>query len=96
MPWSRLRCVPGVRACSGGEKAIDHSAEMVRLARERNAEAIAAGPLTVEQAKAERLPFTDREFTAAALAKGSAMGTCALAANNRSLARDDLRYTYIC
>lgn len=52
----------------GSAKAIDHSTEMVALARKRNAEAIAAGRLTVEQAEAERLPFTDGEFTAAALA----------------------------
>lgn len=52
----------------GSAKAIDHSAEMVALARERNADAIAAGRLTVEQAVAERLPFGDGEFTAAVLA----------------------------
>ena len=52
---------------AGSAKAIDHSAEMVALASERNAEAIAAGRLTVEQAEAERLPFADGEFTAAAL-----------------------------
>lgn len=52
---------------AGSAKAIDHSAEMVALARKRNAEAIAAGRLTVEQAEAERLPFADGEFTAAAL-----------------------------
>jgi SAM-dependent methyltransferase len=52
---------------AGSANAIDHSAEMVALASERNAEAIAAGRLTVEQAEAERLPFADGEFTAAAL-----------------------------
>lgn len=52
---------------AGSAKAIDHSAEMVTLTSERNAEAIAAGRLTVEQAEAERLPFADGEFTAAAL-----------------------------
>lgn len=53
---------------AGSAKGIDHSAEMVALASERNAEAIAAGRLTVEQAEAEQLPFADGEFTAAALA----------------------------
>lgn len=53
---------------AGSARAIDHSAEMVALASERNAEAIAAGRLTVERAEAERLPFADGEFTAAALA----------------------------
>ena len=53
---------------AGCAKAIDHSAEMVALARKRNAEAIGAGRLTVEQAEASRLPFADGEFTAAALA----------------------------
>jgi ubiquinone/menaquinone biosynthesis C-methylase UbiE len=53
---------------AGSARAVDHSAEMVALARERNAEAIAAGRLTVEQAAAERVPFADGEFTAAALA----------------------------
>jgi SAM-dependent methyltransferase len=52
---------------AGSAKAIDHSAEMVALSRERNAEAIATGRLTVEQADAERLPFADDEFTAAVL-----------------------------
>lgn len=52
---------------AGSAKAIDHSAEMIALTSERNAEAIAAGRLTVEQAEAERLPFADGEFTAAAL-----------------------------
>jgi SAM-dependent methyltransferase len=53
---------------AGSAKAIDHSAEMVALARKRNAGAVAAGRLTVEQAEAERLPFADGEFTTAALA----------------------------
>ena len=50
---------------AGSAKAIDHSAEMVALTSERNAEAIAAGRLMVEQAEAERLPFANGEFTAA-------------------------------
>lgn len=52
---------------AGSAKAIDHSPEMVALSSDRNTEAIAAGRLTIEQADAERLPFTDGEFTAAAL-----------------------------
>jgi ubiquinone/menaquinone biosynthesis C-methylase UbiE/uncharacterized protein YndB with AHSA1/START domain len=43
--------------------AIDHSADMVRLAHEVNRAAIAAGRLRVEQATAERLPFPDATFT---------------------------------
>ncbi len=43
--------------------AIDHSGDMVRLAREVNREAVAAGRLTIEQATAERLPFPDATFT---------------------------------
>jgi SAM-dependent methyltransferase len=41
---------------------VDHSEEMVRLARERAPDA------TVELASAERLPFADRSFTAVAMA----------------------------
>ena len=52
---------------AGSAKAIDHSAQMVALTSTRNAEAIAAGRLSVEEAEAERLPFADGEFTAAAL-----------------------------
>lgn len=46
---------------------IDHSREMVRLARETNAEAIAAGRLEVIQADAARLPFEDDAFTRVAM-----------------------------
>jgi SAM-dependent methyltransferase len=47
--------------------AVDHSEEMVRTARELNAEAIAAGRLQVVQADAERLPFDDESFDLAAM-----------------------------
>jgi SAM-dependent methyltransferase len=43
---------------------VDHSRDMVRLAREKNAGAIAAGRLRVVVGKAERLPFADGEFSA--------------------------------
>src|SRR6266702_3648110 len=46
---------------------IDHSPEMVRVARELNADAVAAGRLDVVQASAERLPFEDDSFTCAAM-----------------------------
>jgi SAM-dependent methyltransferase len=52
---------------AGSAKAIDHSPEMVALTSERNAAAIAAGRLEVEQAEAAHLPFADGEFTAAVL-----------------------------
>lgn len=48
-------------------KAIDHSSEMVRIASERNAEAIREGQLRVLEGEAERLPFADGEFTCAAM-----------------------------
>jgi SAM-dependent methyltransferase len=47
--------------------AVDHSEEMVRTAREANAEAIAAGRLQVVQADAGRLPFDDESFNLAAM-----------------------------
>jgi SAM-dependent methyltransferase len=43
--------------------AVDHSRDMVRLAREVNQDAIAAGRLTIEEAAAEQLPFADATFT---------------------------------
>ena len=46
---------------------IDHSRDMVRLARETNAEAIAAGRLEVIRADAARLPFEDGAFTRVAM-----------------------------
>ena len=47
--------------------AVDHSPEMVRLAREVNEEAVAARRLEVVQASADDLPFEDDRFTAAAM-----------------------------
>jgi len=47
--------------------AVDHSADMVRLAREVNEKAVAAGRLEVVQASADALPFDDDRFTAAAM-----------------------------
>ena len=47
--------------------AIDHSADMVRLAREANGEAIAAGRLEIVEGDAARLPFADGAFTCAAM-----------------------------
>jgi SAM-dependent methyltransferase len=47
--------------------AIDHSADMVRLAREANGEAIAAGRLEIVEGDATRLPFPDAAFTCAAM-----------------------------
>ena len=47
--------------------AVDHSHEMVRLARAENAEAVAAGRLDVREARADSLPFPDGTFTCAAM-----------------------------
>jgi SAM-dependent methyltransferase len=47
--------------------AVDHSAEMVALAREHNRDAVAAGRLTVQEAAADRLPFPSETFTAAVM-----------------------------
>jgi SAM-dependent methyltransferase len=47
--------------------AVDHSHEMVELAREVNAEAIADGRLEIVEGKAEALPFADDGFTCAAM-----------------------------
>ncbi len=43
--------------------AVDHSADMVSLAREVNRETVGVGRLTIEQASAEHLPFPDATFT---------------------------------
>jgi SAM-dependent methyltransferase len=48
-------------------QAIDHSPEMVRLAREENREAVAEGRLDILEASADRLPFPDATFTCAAM-----------------------------
>jgi SAM-dependent methyltransferase len=47
-------------------RGVDHSGEMLSLARERNARAIADGRLELREADAQRLPFADGEFAAAA------------------------------
>jgi SAM-dependent methyltransferase len=47
--------------------AVDHSSDMVRLAREENGEAVAAGRLVVHEGRAEALPFADATFTCAAM-----------------------------
>jgi SAM-dependent methyltransferase len=47
--------------------AVDHSADMVKLAREENREAITAGKLEIVESGAERLPFGDNTFTCAAM-----------------------------
>jgi ubiquinone/menaquinone biosynthesis C-methylase UbiE len=47
--------------------AVDHSADMVRLAREANRKAIEAGRLEIREAGAEHLPFADGTFTRAAM-----------------------------
>jgi SAM-dependent methyltransferase len=48
-------------------KAIDHSPEMVALAREVNAAAIGEGRVEIVQGEAEQLPFADDTFTSAAM-----------------------------
>lgn len=47
--------------------AVDHSSEMVALAREENREAVAHGRLDIRQASADRLPFSDTTFTCATM-----------------------------
>lgn len=47
--------------------AIDHSPEMVRLARQANAEAVTAGRLEVVEGTADALTFADGTFTCAAM-----------------------------
>jgi len=48
-------------------KAVDHSAEMVEVARAVNADAVAEGRLEIVQGSAEELPFADGSCTCAAL-----------------------------
>ena len=48
-------------------KAIDHSAEMIQVARELNAAAIAEGRLELVQGSANELPFADGSCTCAAM-----------------------------
>ncbi len=47
--------------------AIDHSRDMLRVAREQNAEAIAEGRLEIVEGDAAALPFEDSRFTAAVM-----------------------------
>lgn len=47
--------------------AVDHSPDMVRLARAENQDAVRDGRLDVRQASAEALPFPDAMFTCAAM-----------------------------
>ena len=47
--------------------AVDHSPDMVRLAREVNHHAVAEGRLEVRHANADSLPFPDATFTCAAM-----------------------------
>ena len=47
--------------------AVDHSPDMVQLAREVNHGAVAEGRLEVRQASADHLPFPDATFTCAAM-----------------------------
>lgn len=47
--------------------AIDHSRDMLRVAREQNAEAIAEGQLEIVEGDAAALPFEDSRFTAAVM-----------------------------
>ncbi len=47
--------------------AVDHSSEMVRLARGVNHDAIAAGRAEIVEASADRLPFPDATFTCAVM-----------------------------
>jgi SAM-dependent methyltransferase/uncharacterized protein YndB with AHSA1/START domain len=51
--------------CRGA--AVDHSPEMVRVARDANAEAIAEGRLEVIESSADQLPFPDSTFTCAVM-----------------------------
>ena len=46
---------------------VDHSPEMVEVARDLNADAVADGRLELVQADAARLPFADDTFTCAAM-----------------------------
>lgn len=48
-------------------KAVDHSANMVSLARDVNQGAVAEGRLEILEASADRLPFPDASFTCAAM-----------------------------
>ena len=47
-------------------KAIDHSPDMVRIARERNQEAVSGGRVEIVNGDAESLPWSDDLFTCTA------------------------------
>lgn len=47
--------------------AIDHSPDMVRLAKEENRDAVVEGRLDIRQANADHLPFPDATFTCAVM-----------------------------
>jgi SAM-dependent methyltransferase/uncharacterized protein YndB with AHSA1/START domain len=47
--------------------AIDHSPDMVRLAREKNREAVEQGRAIIQEASAEKLPFAKNTFTCAVM-----------------------------
>jgi ubiquinone/menaquinone biosynthesis C-methylase UbiE len=47
--------------------AVDHSSEMVRLAREANREAINRNRLEIREGKADSLPYADGTFTCAVM-----------------------------
>ena len=47
--------------------AIDHSPDMVRLAREANREAISQNRLEIREGEADSLPYPDESFTCAAM-----------------------------
>jgi ubiquinone/menaquinone biosynthesis C-methylase UbiE len=50
-------------------KAIDHSPDMVRIARDRNKEALSEGRVEIVHGDAESLPWDDNLFTCAAAAE---------------------------
>jgi SAM-dependent methyltransferase len=56
------RALATVRSAAG----IDHSPDMLALARSRNAEALAAGRLELAEGDVHELPWSDAEFTCAA------------------------------
>jgi SAM-dependent methyltransferase len=56
------RALATVRSAAG----MDHSPDMVALARSRNAEALAAGRLELAEGDVHELPWSDAEFTCAA------------------------------
>ena len=50
-------------------KAIDHSPDMVQIAKEKNREAVSEGRVEIVQGTAESLPWDDNSFTCAAAAE---------------------------